>query len=39
MVVNEMIRANKVIQLGGPLNVGEFSESGDSDEIESFLTK
>ena len=40
MVVDEMIRANKLTQLGGPQRVGEFGESGDSDDISPrLLTK
>ena len=32
-----MIRANKLTQLEGPQKVGEFGESGDSDEISPWL--
>ena len=32
-VVNEMIRANKLTQLKGPHNVGEFGESEDFGKI------
>ena len=39
-VVDEMIRANKLTQLEGPQNVGEFGENGDFGEISPrLLTK
>ena len=39
-VVDEMLRANKLIQLEGPRKVGEFGKSGDSGEISPrLLTK
>ena len=39
-IVDKMIRANKLTQLEGPQNVGEFGENGDFGEISPrLLTK